>query len=172
MGTILRTVGLSLMLVWIGAGDAAAFGSGAGTVVDVANEKQIRKLYENFTAAWNSHEASVMGPMYTIDADHIEPDGTVAKGRLEVGELLVKQHATVFKDTQLELTVETVWFIRGDVALVDGTYSISGIRGLDGNEIPARGGHLTSVLIKEREKWGIAASRLMIPTGLPYKKDK
>jgi hypothetical protein len=93
----------------------------------------------------------------------------VAKGRDEVTALLRKQHDGVFKKTTLTLTVKTVWMMSDTVALVDGTYELAGAETPDGTAIPTRKGLLTAVLIKEKNTWSIAASRLMIPTVLPYK---
>jgi hypothetical protein len=109
--------------------------------------------------------------MWALDGDHQEPDGHHAKGRAAVQALLQRQHETVFKKTTLDLTIDSVWFITAEIALVDGRYQISGIRAPNGAEIPARKGLLTSILLKEGDTWSIAASRLMIPTELPYKKD-
>jgi uncharacterized protein (TIGR02246 family) len=148
---------------------AHAFGLGGGTAADVKSEKQIRELYADFVKAWNSHDVKTMASRWAVDGDQVEPDGTRAHGREGVTELLTKQHDSVFKKTKLELTVKTVWMISDDVALVDGTYELTGATLPDGTPIPARKGLLTAVLIQERNTWSIAASRLMIPTVLPYK---
>jgi len=137
---------------------------------DTANEKAVRALYERFVAAWNRHDYMALANMWAIDGDHMEPDGTVAKGREAVATLFKRGHEGPFKHTHLQLSIADVWFMSGDVALVDGGYAISGIRTPDGAELPERRGHLTSVLIREQDTWWIAASRLMIPTELPYKK--
>jgi uncharacterized protein (TIGR02246 family) len=150
--------------------EAGAFGLGGGTAADVKATQEIRDLYADFVKAWNKHDVKTMAARWAIDGDQMEPDGTRAKGRDEVTELLTKQHGGVFKDTQLTLTVDTVWMISDAVALVDGTYSLQGAKLPDGTAIPARKGNLTSVLIKEKNTWSIAASRLMVPTELPYKK--
>lgn len=143
-----------------------------GSAVDVANEKIIRKLYDDFITLWNKHDVAGLSEMWTIDGDQVEPDGTRSKGRPNITKLLMKQHTTVFKDTVLTLTIDDVWFISSEVALVDGGYKLDGVVGPDGQQIPARNGHLTALLIHEAgNRWLIAASRLMIPTGLPYKKD-
>jgi uncharacterized protein (TIGR02246 family) len=143
-----------------------------GSAVDVANEKIIRKLYEDFVTLWNRHDAAAMSEMWAIDGDHLEPDGTRAKGRSNVTKLFMKQHTTVFKDSTLKLTIDDVWFVSTGVAMVDGGYELSGVVAPDGSPIPERKGHLTALLTNEGgDKWLIAASRLMIPTGLPYKKE-
>ena len=161
---------VTLLLALFPAHHAHAESNVGGIRSDLRNERTIRKIYEEFTAAWNRHDTKTMGDMWALDGDHLEPDGHLAKGRAEVEALLTKQHATVFKNSHLGLTIDSVWFVSGNVALVDGSYEVSGIQDLEGRPIPTRKGHLTSVLLNERDKWWIAASRLMIPTTLPYRK--
>lgn len=136
---------------------------------DQVHEKSIRALYDRFEDAWNRHDTKALGAMWAIDGDHQEPDGRMVKGRAEVEALLAKQHATVFAKTEITLKIKDVWFMTADVALVDGFYSVNGIRDPKGNELPTRSGHLTAILMRERGEWAIAASRLMIPAGLPWK---
>jgi len=139
--------------------------------MDIANEATIRKLYDDFTAAWNKHDTDAMARMWALDGDHIEPDGRIAKGRAEVHKLLGLEHSTVFKKSHLNLTIESVWFINQDVALVDGLYELSGVIDESGKEVPMRKGHLTSVLMQEGSVWSIAASRAMIPVPLVWRKE-
>ena len=141
-----------------------------GAASDVKNEKAVREMYERFVTAWNRHDAAGLGAMYAVDGDHIEPDGNHVDGRDAVTLMMKRQHESVFKQTRLMLNIADVWFVTESVALVDGGYAISGIRSPDGTELPERRGHLTSVLLREGGGWAIAASRLMVPTELPYKK--
>jgi uncharacterized protein (TIGR02246 family) len=164
IGIALLTIGLA------GSVPAKAPSNEGGLAGDVANEKLVRELYDQFVAAWNRHDVPALAGMWSIDGDHMEPDGTVAKGREAITMLFTRAHQTIFAKTRLNLSVADVWFPSGDVALIDGGYEIYGIQTPDGEELPARRGHLTSVLILEQGKWWIAASRLMIPTELPYKK--
>jgi uncharacterized protein (TIGR02246 family) len=136
---------------------------------DVVNEEVIRKLYSQFVAAWNKHDPKAMAAMWVEDGDDIEPDGNVAKGRADVEKLLAMEHASIMKNTKLALTVDSVWFITANVALVDGTYEVTGIVAPDGKQLPPRKGRLSSIFLHERDKWWIAASRLMIPSKLPWR---
>jgi uncharacterized protein (TIGR02246 family) len=164
-------VGIGLALLTTVPPFASAQSNEGGIASDVANEKAIRALYMEFVKEWNAHDWAALAAMWTIDGDHMEPDGAVAKGRDAVATLFKRGHeGGPFAHTHLQLNLADVWFIGSDVALVDGGYAISGIRTPDGTELPERRGHLTSVLIKEDGKWWITASRLMIPTELPYKK--
>jgi uncharacterized protein (TIGR02246 family) len=152
------------------AAESAAPKSDAGKLKsDIVNEEAIRTLYEQFTAAWNKHDVPAMTSHWAEDGDHVEPDGQVAKGRDQVTELFKKQHASIFKDSHLTLKIDAVWFITADVALIDGTYELSGVVLPDGTQIPTRKGLLSTNLLYEQGRWWIAASRLMIPSVLPYK---
>ena len=148
---------------------AAAQSNIGGAATDVKNEKAVRAAYDKFVAAWNRHDAAAMAKMYTVDGDHLEPDGNHVDGRAAVELLFKRQHDTAFADSRLMLSIQDVWFVTQDVALVDGGYALSGARMPDGKELPERRGHLTAVLLTENGEWLIAASRLMIPTELPYK---
>jgi len=136
---------------------------------DLANDEAIRKLYTDFTAAWNAHDPPRMASFWTLDGDLVEPDGATAKGRPEIEKHYLDEHAMAFKNTQLTLTVNSVWFITGDVALVDGTYVVSGAVDPNNQPLPPRKGLLTSVLLKEDGTWRVATSRSMIPIPLPWR---
>jgi len=136
---------------------------------DLANDDAIRALYGKFVAAWNAHDPKAMAAFYAIDGDTMEPDGMSAKGRPEVEKHFAEEHASAFKNTELKLTVDSVWFATADVALVDGTYVVIGAVDPNGQPLPPRKGLLTSVLIKEDGTWHVAASRSMIPIPLPWR---
>jgi len=159
---------LALVLALPGA--AASQSNVGGAESDVRNEKKVRELYERFTEAWNRHDPEALAALYAIDGDHTEPDGNHVDGRAAVALLFKRQHDTVFKHTRLLLQIADIWFMTSEVALVDGGYAISGIRTPDGEELPERRGRLTAVVLFENGQWLIAASRLMIPTELPYKR--
>jgi uncharacterized protein (TIGR02246 family) len=136
---------------------------------DLANDEAIRKRYADFIAAWNAHDPKKMANMFAIDGDTMEPDGVVAKGRPEVEKHFATEHGGAFKNTELKLTVDSVWFINADTALVDGTYVVLGAVDANGQPLPPRKGLLTSVLIREDGTWNVAASRSMIPIPLPWR---
>ncbi|MFQ5478593.1 MAG: YybH family protein [Candidatus Binatia bacterium] len=169
MKQLTLVVAVVLAVVCAGAGLASAESNEGGISSDLKNEKVIRNIYNDFIEAWNRHDWKTMGDMWTLDGDQQDPDGRIAHGREEITALLKKQHETVFRDTKLDLTVDGVWFIKGDVALVTGDYSLQGVVAPDGTKLAPRGGFLTSILLHERGKWQIVASRLMIPTPVPYR---
>jgi len=162
---------LAGLLMLVSAGTGWPQSNEGGLESDRRNEKVVRDLYDGFATAWNHHDPAALGGMWAIDGDHLEPDGTVAKGRDAITRLLKRQHETVFKNSEIDLTIADVWFLGGgDIALVDGDYQLTGAVLPDGTALPARKGHLTAVLLYENGRWWIVASRLMIPVALPYKR--
>jgi uncharacterized protein (TIGR02246 family) len=140
-----------------------------GISADLKNEKLVRQMYEDLTDAWNRHDVSALAGMWAIDGDHLEPDGTRAKGRDAVAKLFRHQHDSVFKETTLDMNLEDVWFHGENMAIVDGNYELRGATLPNGTELAPRRGHFTAVLLHEDGRWQVAASRLMIPMPLPYK---
>ena len=163
-------VGVVVFLAATAVAQTPAAKSDAGRLKsDVENEEVIRKLYGQFVAAWNKHDPKAMSAMWVEDGDDVEPDGNFAKGRGDVEKLLAMEHSSVMKNSKLALTIDSVWFITANVALVDGTYEVTGVVAPDGKELPPRKGRLSSIFLQERDKWWIAASRLMIPEKLPWR---
>ena len=140
-----------------------------GISTDLKNEKLVRQVYGELIDAWNRHDVAAISKLWAIDGDHLEPDGTLAKGRDAVTKRFRRQHDTVFKESTLHMDLQDVWFHGDSMSIVDGTYELKGAKLPNGTEIPPRRGHFTSVLIYEDSRWQVAASRLMIPTQLPYK---
>ena len=136
---------------------------------DLANEATIRTLYTEFAEAWNAHDAKKMASFWALDGDTIEPDGMVAKGNAEVEKHFAEEQATAMKDSTLKLTIDAVWFVTADVALVDGSYVVLNAADPNGQQLPPRKGLVSSVVIREDGIWHVAASRSMIPIPPPWR---
>jgi len=76
---------------------------------------------------------------------------------------LAEQFAGVYKGATIKITTASIRFLKPDVALVNGSFEVSGLQGLDGKELPVRKGLSTNVLMKQGDKWMIAALRGMVP---------
>jgi uncharacterized protein (TIGR02246 family) len=167
---------LFAVAVWLVAGGVQAQqntpkphpGAG-GPRSDLANDQTIRKLYADFSASWNAHDANKMASFWSLDGDTVEPDGMAAKGNGEVEKHFAEEQATAMKDSTLKLTIDSVWFVTADVALVDGSYVVLNAHDPNGQQLPPRKGLVTSVVIREDGTWHVAASRSMIPIPLPWR---
>jgi uncharacterized protein (TIGR02246 family) len=133
-----------------------------------ANEKQaIRKQQRGFAAAWNKDNVGAMAAFWAEDGDIINPFGRVAKGRAEVEKLFAEEHSTFAKGSQLKVDINSIRFIKPDVAVVDCAWEASGMAAANGSELPPLKGLYAAVVVKRRGKWEIAAFRPWVPVSPP-----
>lgn len=175
MNKPLRTLGLTVVMVCVGLGEsthAQEPPNRAGFLkYDVEQEAVIRKQFADFTEAWNRHDAKTMASFYALDGDHVEPDLRMVRGRDQIEELFAAEHETVFRESRATLSIDSVWFVTENVALVDGAYEVIGVKGPDGKELPPGRGHLTGLLLRERDRWWVVASRSMQPRPPTWRAD-
>jgi uncharacterized protein (TIGR02246 family) len=138
---------------------------------DIEEEAVIRKQFADFTAAWNRHDVKAMVSIYALDADHIDPDLRMVRGRDQIEKVFEAEQRTVFKEAQASLTVDSVWFVSENVALVDGSYGITGVKNAEGKTLPDSRGHLTGLLLKEGGRWWVVASRAILPLPPSWRAD-
>ena len=128
-----------------------------------SDETAIAALVETFVRGWNTADGEVCGQPFAADADFTAVTGLKAKGR----EAIARGHdeilSTVYRGSQNSATVESIRFLRPDVAAVDVTFRFAG-------EIQPLGVTHSScglVCTKEGGAWWIASFRNMIPFARP-----
>lgn len=130
------------------------------------DEQATRDTVGRYANEWNKHDATGMAATFAEDGTVINPYGATAKGRPAIQQLLEQQHATVAKQTSMNIAVESVRMIKGDVALVDATIDVTGFRAPDGKPLPGMKNHATYLLLKKDGKWWIADARVFSFTSL------
>lgn len=131
------------------------------------DEAGIRKTFADFAAAWAKDDAKTMASYWAADGDLINPQGKRANGRAEIEALLAGEHATMFKGTHITFGEGTIHFVKPDVAVFTTDYEVPGAHGPDGNEMIAKGGILTAVMVKKSGKWWTLSARPMVPLPPP-----
>jgi uncharacterized protein (TIGR02246 family) len=152
-----------LMVPVTGGGDLTPLPAPTGA------EKEVHALHRQFAETWNRHDVAALAALWTEDGDYTEPDGRTVFGREAIQRLYGYEHASVFKESRLNLFVERVRFISDGLALSDGSYELFDARDPKGNPIGTRAGYFTTVLIKKDGNWKVSASRLMLPQVLIWR---
>ena len=132
-------------------------------------EAEVREAHKKYQDAWNHHDPAAMAALWAVDADYTEPDGRTVYGRAEVQRILTYEHGSVFKNSELNLAVERVRFIRPDVAIVDGSYELFNATNPRGEPIGRRTGYFVTVLAKNGDSWQVDATRLFLPVALIWR---
>jgi uncharacterized protein (TIGR02246 family) len=131
----------------------------------MSDEDSIRRVAEDFAAAWG--DAKAIGELFAADGDALSLDGQMYSGRDQVEQRYADLFEGIYKDTTVTLTTTSVRLFQPDVAVVDGSFEIQGMKDADGNDLPTMTGMYVNVAVKEGDRWLIQSSRPMIPVKVP-----
>jgi len=144
------TIGVTLVLLVPGMalGQAAAGGDDAA----------IRRVVQQHDQTRTSGDWKGSANLFAEDGATLTSSGEWRRGRAQIEKGGAAAGAGVYKGAKYATTIDSVRLLAPTVALADGAFEISGIKG------GSRKGHSTYVLVKSGEAWRIAASRSMVPT--------
>jgi len=126
----------------------------------------IADLLEARRAAWNAGDLDFYRKLLTPDADVISATGRRSSGRDAVIALsaLQKQQPS-YKDATITATeIHAIRLIGSDVALVDATYRMTGVRIPEDSEPRPVDGPILFVVAKQDGAWRIASIRAGPPS--------
>jgi uncharacterized protein (TIGR02246 family) len=155
----MRALGMSVLALALWASVARA----QADLGEAAEERAVRAVADRFGAAWNRHDAKAMAATFAADGDIVNPYGEVVKGRPALEALFAREQAGFARSSRFASTVESLRFLKPDIALVDGTVTVSGVRG-DGADAPAATlkGRYTDIVAKREGQWLVLARRVML----------
>ena len=139
-----------------------------GAARKVNLEEQV--LYENyfrFSGAWNRGDPDALVEFYDEETDHFSADGRVAKGRTAVRDLFADQLETVYKGSRLTLTLDSLRFLSPEIALANGQFELTNVKGPQGRTLPPLRGLHTDIWVLSDGTWRVAASRTALPARMP-----
>ncbi len=147
----MRVTRYLLALALLGSAGAVAVAQGRAPAPNAAEEKAIREHAERFAKAFNAGDAKAVAELWTPDGEYIDESGRSIKGRAAIE----KEYAAFIKArprARLQVSVESVRFIGGNLAVEEGTTRLS--------EPPVgatSSGRYTVLHIKQDGKWQMAS---------------
>ena len=126
------------------------------------DEAAIRKIMADFEADWAKCDAKALAGLWTEDGDFLSPYGNAATGREQIEKFYAGAFASGYCGSKVTGIINNIRFVRGGVAVVDGTWDIKGARDQKGGSAPEEKGRFTAVAIKRGDHWLIVAQREMI----------
>lgn len=128
-----------------------------------ADEIAIEGLIQSFVDGWNAADGAACARPFAPDADFTAITGLKAKGR----DVIAKGHdeilSTLYRGSRNSAKIESIRFLRPDVAVADVTFRFVGDVRPFGLEQSSCG----MVCTKEDGVWYIAVFRNMVPFGRP-----
>lgn len=117
-----------------------------------ADEAAMRDAVKQLETGWNTKSGALFAKPFAEDADYVVINGMYIKGRAAIESGHQRIFDTIYKDTNLTLTVKQIRFLRADVAVVH----VDGRRTGPTKEA-AQEAILTLLMTKEKQGWVIAA---------------
>src|SRR5215216_393973 len=116
------------------------------------DEAAIKKIVVTLQDAWNAGSGTRFAAPFAEDADYVIVNGVRIKGRTVIAEGHQGIFDTIYKNSHMALEVESLRFLRIDVAVVHVAAN------LKLKDEAARGGHSRSTLVMTKDKgaWSIA----------------
>jgi uncharacterized protein (TIGR02246 family) len=125
----------------------------AGAQPAAGDEQAIRQAVAAYAEAFNKGDQAAIAAAWAPDAEYISEDGTTTRGRDAITALF-RQIFTDRKGTKMDLKVSSVRVLKGgDVALQDGTSSITDPDG------STTSGRYSAVWVKSDGKWMVRSAR-------------
>ena len=121
----------------------------------VSDQKQIVEVVQKWQDEWNRHDMKALAGLLAEDADVVTVSGTRLRSRKEFEEDHTKSHAGILKESILTNLGVEVKFVRPDIAIAHGEWSITGVKERDGTLRPPQKGMFTWMLEKRNESWSI-----------------
>ncbi|HVF23217.1 MAG TPA: SgcJ/EcaC family oxidoreductase [Pyrinomonadaceae bacterium] len=117
-----------------------------------ADEVALRESVKQMQDGWNTKSGALFGKPFAEDADYVVINGMYIKGRETIATAHQRIFDTIYKDTNVKLTVKQIRFLRADVAVVH----VIGQRQGATKEL-AQDAIITLIVTKENGGWTIAA---------------
>ena len=125
-----------------------------------ADEKAVRGVIDQMISAWNKGDAKAYVQNVAPDYEEVATDGTHLKGRAAIENMTTTEFAARKGATpKLTVTTVTVRFLKPDVALTMGTWSITGLAPV------AVKGSWNATYLKQGSTW--LAANALIATDMP-----
>ena len=97
------------------------------------DERTIRSMVEQAILRLNRGDVTAFNDFGDEGADYVGVDGRMTKGRTEIQELFRQMAKGAGQETG---TVEQIRFITPELAMVDGSWTVTGARDASGKELP------------------------------------
>lgn len=119
-----------------------------------ADETMIRANVEQMVKGWNAKSGAEFAKPFSEDADYVVINGMQIKGRAAIDKGHQGIFDTIYKNTTLLLTADSIRFLRPDVAVV---HASAFLKLTAGDSTRTTNAKITLVMTKTGGRWEIAA---------------
>ena len=121
-----------------------------------------RTVLRNYIEGWLHGDAEALGHLFASNGDFISPDGLRAVGRAQVTAFYAAAFRRGYAGSHATFSTVAARFLRPDVIVADGVWTITGARKANGETRAPERGIATAVLVHVQSGW---ASRAVARAG-------
>lgn len=126
-------------------------------------EAAVRERVRQYEAAYNAGDADAVAAIYAVDGTHTYALGFTHRGRPEIANGLREMFAGPMKGTRLTITPVHIRALSADVAVEEASFSLTGLKGPGGADLPPVTGFCAGVYQRQGDLWFAAAVQCMVP---------
>jgi uncharacterized protein (TIGR02246 family) len=140
--------------------EAPAVTKAPAAQTDTKDGEAIKKVAAGIDAAWNKGDAIALAAHWAEDGTVVNPMGEITVGRAEIEKNMAAEFAGPMKGTKHKLTVTRIYWLKPDVAVVDGEVEVTPVSSPNGNVMPPWKANFTAIFAKDRGgKWVLSHLR-------------
>jgi len=118
------------------------------------DETAVRQIVQQVQDAWNIHDGKAFAAPFAENADYVVVNGLYLSGREAIEKGHIQIFTTIYKDSRNIAAVQSVRFLRSDVAVVHVKWNLEFSVGGEPKKATAMN---TMIMTKDKGKWSIAA---------------
>lgn len=142
---------------------AVCVGAAVNAQETTSPEAAFEEMAAKWAEVWNSGDMEGLAALYTEDADYVNMDGSVHKGR----EAIVKVFSeSPYKGAQISIERTHIRQIKPNIMVGDSEWEFTGVPEVEGQKPPTKGTS-TVVVVNQDGKWVITSHRSRIPPPIP-----
>jgi len=126
------------------------------------DERTIHSMVEQAISRLNKGDFTAIDDFWAQDADYVSVDGRLISGRNQIKAFfqeLAKSSAGLAQQTS---TIERTRFLTPELAISDGSWTVTGARDAAGKELPPIKGRGFEIVQKREGRWWFVATRQMV----------
>jgi uncharacterized protein (TIGR02246 family) len=126
------------------------------------DERTIREMADQAISRLNKGDLTVFEDFWATDADYISVDGRLISGRDQIQAFFRELVKSSDGQAQQSSSTEQVRFLTPELAIADGSWTVTGARDVAGKELPPIKGKGVEVAQKRDGRWWFVATREMV----------
>ncbi len=130
-----------------------------------SREHAIRALLDAFVDGWKAANGEAVASVFTENADFTAITGLHVRGRDQIAHGHNEILSTIYRGTTLAARVESIHYLRPDVALVDAKFMLRKDGASFFSNVPYTSAGIVATC--EDGRWAIAVFRNMVPFNRP-----